>query len=109
MTPPIVCIVEDPENAEPECDSVFALVRLSVEGGKQEWKLDFQLKINAGMSYLHHPFVTDNHYALLGRLHAWSRSNGTNKHIFMTEEAAKILLPAMSVPVVEYTLATSSS
>ena len=108
MSAPILCIVENPNTAEPRGEGKFARVSRVEIGGNRFWNLQFGLirSIHRLVRTVGDP-VGDSQ--LLGNLHSWGQEGKNSKgqlpkYIYMSRESFDILKPLMSVPVVEYTL-----
>ena len=106
---PILCEVEDPATAEPDCDSYFVRVVFEKTGQYEWWSLRFVAKIDGRTMHVEKVFNFGNAAEILGRLHPWGLAqNAFPKYVLLTKEAADILRPAMSVPVFEYVFETSA-
>ncbi len=99
---PILQIVENPEIAKPNEDATFVRITFVQPGKHRFWKLRFATNFFGEVYAPGEGLSFGEDLALLGGLHHWSHSKSSfPKYIFMTSEAAEILIPAMSVPVVE--------
>ena len=102
MKPFIVHIAENPES---QVSATGVSVRVTVRGElKPFWHADTTY-VDSDGEWHGSGFGTDSVAGLLGHLHVMSQSNG-EKHLFMTQLASEQLLPDMTKPVVEFTLAT---
>lgn len=104
MNPFVVEIVRDPEFTVSE-SGISVCISMPV-GIKTNWSVETHYKVPGGR-WSGSGFSIDSVAGLLGHLHTMSRSD-TEKYLFMTEEAAAILLPAMVFPVVEFKFAELS-
>ena len=109
MKPFRVSIVEQPEIAEDSEATALSSAKLVVCVSCSRhiydyWTADMYYQDDESGGWRNtSSFGTNSVSGLLGHLHDISRSD-IEKYLLMTADVSKILLPAMSVPVVEYVM-----